>query len=466
MDVRLKFLGGAQTVTGSRYVLEFNGHRILVDCGMFQGLKEHRLRNWEDFPVDPKEINAVLLTHAHIDHSGYLPRLVKSGFKGTIHCTDATADLLEIMLMDSAKLQEEEAEYAKKKGYSKHSNPQPLYFSSDVSQTMHLIQSHTYEEAFQLFDRVEVKFRDAGHILGSAMVEITVSGLEQKKTLLFSGDIGKEDQVILPPPVEVKQADVLLVESTYGDEDNPGLDVINSFRDLVLQAMERGGCLLIPAFSVGRTQNLIYYLSKLFDEGALPPIPVYIDSPMALNVTNLYKKYKNYHRIDDQFLEGADCIFENPNLHYIRDQKRSNLLNLIKGNAIIISASGMCTGGRILHHLFHRLPRKNDTLLFVGFQPEGTRGRDILDGKENIRIFGESVDVRCDVKVLNGLSAHAYRDELISWMGKFEDAPKMTFLVHGEPKVQEQFAQSIKEQLGWETIIPMYQESFELFSGI
>ncbi len=464
MNVRIRFLGGAQAVTGSKYLIEIDDFKVLVDCGLFQGIKDLRLKNWGEFPVPAKLINAVVITHAHIDHTGYLPKLFKEGFKGPVYCTAATKDLMEILLLDSAKLQEEEADFAFKKGYSKHEKPMPLYNTDDVIKVLPYLKGYRYNQRIQLSDKIAIKYHDAGHILGSAITEMFLQGDKMRKTLVFSGDIGRYHKPILRNPSPIKDADILLVESTYGNKDNPPGNIKENLAQLINEAFEKGGCVVIPAFAVGRTQTLLYYFKQLIDERLIPSVPVFIDSPMGINVTALFKRHHTFHTLkEDSRLES---VFDFPNLHYYRNQNESIALNNITGNAIIISSSGMCNGGRILHHLYHRLSRPQDTVLFVGYQSEGTRGRRILDGETKIRIFGEEVDVKCNVVHMNGLSAHADRAELLRWLKNFKEAPKNTFIVHGEPEVSQQFGETIQREFGWNTTVPNYMEAFDLFKGI
>jgi metallo-beta-lactamase family protein len=466
MNVRAKFLGAAGSVTGSRHYLEIDDFKVLVDCGLFQGLKELRLLNWDKFPVNPEEIDAIVITHAHIDHTGYLPKLVKEGYVGPIYCTEATMELIKILLLDSAKLQEEEAKWAKKKGYSKHEDPQPLYKTEDVENVFPLIRTAEYGSELSIHPKVAVKFRNSGHILGAASVELTIHGDEQQKTIVFSGDIGRYEDPMLFPPESVEKADILFVESTYGDRENPINHPMEEFANVINRAMDRGGCLLIPAFSVGRTQLLMYYLKNLIESGAVPDIPVYLDSPMANSVTKLHKKFFEYHKLNDFDLTDQHSVFDFKNFEYKRSQEESIQLNYIKRNAIIISASGMCTGGRIIHHLYNRLQNENDTLLFVGYQAEGTRGRRIEDGEETIKMFGYEVPVVCHIEKMEGLSAHADRSELLKWLGNFKEHPKSTFVIHGEKQASEKFAATIREQLQWNVHVPFYKEAVELFRGI
>lgn len=463
MNVRIRFLGGAQSVTGSKYLLEINDIKILVDCGLFQGLKELRLKNWSPFPVEVKTIHAVIITHAHIDHSGYLPRLFKEGYRGPVYCTTATKDLLEIMLLDSAKLQEEEAEYAFKKGYSKHEKPEPLYTTEDATRTFPYFKGYQYGQRFEINKHISVTFYDAGHILGSAITEITIKGDKMKKKIVFSGDIGRYNKPILRNPTPIRSADVLLVESTYGNKDLSGDQAVEKFADVVNRSVERSGCLLIPAFAVGRTQHLLFLIKKLINEKKIPNLPVFVDSPMGINVTALFRRHSNFHTLNGQ-LTGD--FFDFHGLHYYRNQIESISLNKINSRAIIISSSGMCNGGRILHHLYHRLPRPNDTLLFVGYQSEGTRGRKILEGEKFVKIFGEEVQIRCNVEHINGLSAHADRSELMRWLKNFKTSPKQTFIIHGEPQASFAFSELIQKEYKWNVTVPQLMDAYDLFKGI
>ena len=466
MNVRVRFLGGARSVTGSKYLLEIDDFKLLVDCGLFQGLKELRIRNWDDFPLDPASIDAVIITHAHIDHSGYLPLLVKEGFAGPVYCTEATASLLEILLKDAAKLQEEEAEFARKKGYSKHNPPQPLFTTKDAELALNLLEPYPYNKVTTISPVVQATFTDAGHILGSSIVSLNLIGSGQSKSVVFSGDLGRYDQPLLYDPTAVDKADILFVESTYGDrlnkEDEPEIQLAN----LVNEAFNNGGCLLIPSFAVGRTQLLLYYFHRLFEKNMIPDCKVYVDSPMAINATYLHKKHRKDHKLSVGKNEHVS-VFDDSHFEYYKSQESSTNLNNIDKNAIIISASGMCTGGRILHHLFHRLPRKNDTLLFVGYQAMGSRGRKLLEGDKSSRIFGLDVPVNCHVEYLNGLSAHADQAELLKWVGQIKEPPKYTFVVHGEPESSSTLAKKISGSLAWpNVIVPQYLESIELFQGI
>ena len=465
MDVKVKFLGAAGTVTGSRFLLDIGGFRLLFDCGLFQGLKELRLKNWQPFPVPADSIHAIVISHAHIDHTGYLPRLVKEGFNGPIYCTRPTADLMEIMLLDSAKLQEEEASFAYEKGYSKHANPQPLYTTRDAQSVFSLLKKYNYGERIQLNNNVEIVYNDAGHLLGSAITELYIKGDSQSKKIVFSGDLGRNHDAMLRPPTVIESADILFIESTYGNKDNPALDPDGDLERIVKETFARGGVVLIPAFAVGRTQVLLYYFHQLMEAGRIPDVPVYIDSPMAISATYLYYRYPEYHKVKFNQSEFAQKLETNM-LMFVKTSQHSKSLNNIKKNAIIISSSGMMTGGRILHHLYHRLRNPEDTVVIAGYQAEGTRGRKLVDKDATIKIFGEDVPVNCKVENMTSLSGHADKGELYQWMSNFKTFPKMVFTVHGEKDTLDAYAKGIKERFGWNVIEPAYLESAELFSGI
>jgi metallo-beta-lactamase family protein len=467
MDVKMKFLGAARSVTGSKYLLYADNLEILLDCGMFQGQKELRMRNWDKLPIDPSLIDFVVITHAHIDHIGYLPRLVRDGFKRKIICTAATEDLMKIMLMDAAKLQEEEALFAFKRGYSKHEKPEPLFTVEDTKEVLTLVESYPFKKEITINKNISVSFHNTGHILGSAFAEFKMQGTKALKKIVFSGDLGRYEDPVMFAPDPASEADVLIVESTYGNKLNPQQDVEGQLTKIVNETVDNGGALVIPAFALGRTQSLIYYFNKLMSAKAIPTIPIYIDSPMAINVTDLYERHGGLHKIKVTRQSGElISIFDSPNVHFCNTRDSSKALNDIKKPIIIVSASGMATGGRVLHHLAHRLPRATDTVLFAGYQAEGSRGRDILEGEKFVRIFGQDVHVNCQVREVHGLSAHADQSELLKWLSTFSKAPKMTYITHGEMEGSTALAKLIDEKLGWKTTIPDYLESATLFEGI
>jgi metallo-beta-lactamase family protein len=460
----IQFLGGAGTVTGSKYVLEIAGSRTMIDCGLFQGEKELRERNWKPLPLNPESINWVLLTHAHIDHTGYLPRLVRDGFTGPVYATEATADLLQIMLPDSAKLQEEEADYANRKGYSKHHPALPLYTEADARSALKLVRGVPYNQPVHLSKFLSAQFVSIGHILGSSYVEATVTEPDHEPlTVIFSGDVGRYNEPILNDPSPADEADYLLIESTYGDRKHEQTDTKTRLAEIINATAERGGKIIIPAFAVGRTQLLVYYLRELEEEGRIPVLPVFVDSPMGVGATRLYTKHIEDHDPDMTAIvqSGRNPLATNI-FSLVSGRKGSRGLNDIKGSAIIISASGMATGGRVLHHLARYLPDPASAVIFVGYQAAGTRGRRLQDGEKEIKIHGQMVEVNAHIESIGSLSAHADADEMMRWLGNFKRPPKTTFIVHGEPHSSAALRDRIVKELGWNVHIPEYLEKVEL----
>lgn len=460
----LQFLGGAGTVTGSKFVLETDGSRVMIDCGLFQGLKELRLRNWEALQINPASISRVVLTHAHIDHTGYLPRLVRDGFSGPVHATTATADLLKIMLPDSGRLQEEDAEYAARKGFSKHRPPLPLYTEQDANTALKHLSPSKYNAAVQLSKSMTARFLPAGHILGSGFVAVDTSERgAQPLNILFSGDLGRYNQPILTDPSEVIETDYLLVESTYGNRIHDHTDPKEELAAIVNRTVDRGGKIVIPAFALGRTQLLVYYLRELEDEGRIPTLPVAVDSPMAVDVTRLYSRHHDDHDFD---MERLERLRRNPlatrNFSLVQGRAGSKGLDAQKGPAIIISASGMATGGRVLHHLAHYLPDPASTVILAGYQAAGTRGRRLQNGEKEIRIHGESVTVEAQIEIMSSLSAHADSEETMRWLKGFKRAPRATFVVHGESDAALALHGRIVNELGWNAMIPIHNQIVEL----
>lgn len=460
----LQFLGAAETVTGSKYVLDVHGSRVLIDCGLFQGLKQLRLRNWEALPVSPASITWALLTHAHIDHSGYLPRLVRDGFTGPVYATTATADLLKIMLPDSARLQEEDADYANRKGFSKHRPALPLYTEQDAAAALKQIHGVQYEEDVRLNKFINARFIHAGHILGSSFIEVqTTEANREPLKIVFSGDLGRYDEPILNDPAAENDADYLLVESTYGNRQHDHTDPKDRLAEIINATAERGGKLIIPAFAVGRTQLLVYYLRELEDEGRIPVLPVAVDSPMGVEATRLYLKHHEDHDLDMQRVEN---LHKNPlatrNFSLVQGRNGSKALNSLQGPAIIVSASGMASGGRVLHHLAQWLPDPASAVIFVGYQAVGTRGRRLQDGEKEVRIHGEMVPVHAHIESISSLSAHADSDEIMRWLRGFKRPPRKTFVVHGELDSATALRDRIFKELGWEAVIPTYKEIVEL----
>ncbi|SFB54407.1 MBL fold metallo-hydrolase RNA specificity domain-containing protein [Algoriphagus aquimarinus] len=466
MDVSVKFLGAAGTVTGSRYLLDLGDFEFLVDCGLFQGRKELRRRNWDKFPMPPTDMEAIVLTHAHMDHIGCLPKLVKDGFSGPIYCTAVTAELAKILLLDSGKLQEEEAEYARKKGYSRHENPEPLYTVEDAEAVFPLFVPQEFKKPFSIHPSVEVTYYYAGHILGAAITKIVIKGDKQTKKLVFSGDLGRYHDPLLFPPTLIPGADVVWIESTYGDRISTPVKPEEELARAINDVFSRDGLVIIPAFAVGRTQLVMYYLYQLMKKGKIPNVPIYLDSPMAINVSKLYQEFHQDHQLIAVLDNTDQHPFQHSQLHYYRKQEQSRTLNDLKGKAIIISASGMATGGRVLHHLFHHLPDERNGVVFVGYQAEGTRGRRLVNGDTEVRIYGQEVPVKAKIYSVEGLSAHADQNELMEWAEGFSDKPKLAFIIHGEEKSASVLAQKLKDELGWNTVIPNYLESFMLFEGI
>lgn len=453
--VNLRFLGGAGTVTGSKYLLEAAGVRVLVDCGLFQGLKELRLRNWRRLPIRPQTIQAVVLTHAHIDHTGYLPRLAKDGFTGPIFATPATADLLNILLPDAGYLQEEEAAYANRKRFTRHRPARPLYTKAEAEKVLAQVRTMGYGEWAAVADGVEVRPRRAGHILGSAILEVGFPAGRGRRRAVFSGDLGRYGAPLLPDPTPVAEADYLVVESTYGDRRHPRDPVEDQLAAAIGRAVERGGVVLIPAFAVGRTQDLLYVLWGLEEAGRIPHSPVYVDSPMAINATDLYCNHPEEFEGEAQaaFRTGR-CPLHCHDFHLITAAEDSMALNDLAGPGVIVSASGMVTGGRILHHMKRRLPDRRTTVLFVGYQAIGTRGRAIQEGAEAVKIHGEWVPVRARVEQIEGLSAHADAEGLQRWLAGFQRPPRRTFLVHGEPQPARALQAAIAARRRWDVRIP------------
>lgn len=460
---RLTFHGATGTVTGSRYLLEIDGKKVLVDCGMFQGPKEFRLKNWEPFPVPPGQVDEVFLTHAHIDHVGYLPRFCRDNFKGTVRCTYATHQLAEITLRDSAHLQEEDAFWANKEGYSKHKPAEPLYTTADAEATTRFFEPLHYGEQYLLTPEVRVKFKDAGHILGSSMIDIRSNRNGRARKIVFTGDLGRPDLPLLRDPVQIYDVDYLVIESTYGDRLHETRPAAESLARVINQSFQRGGVLVIPSFAIGRTQTLLYVLRELEEQKAIPALPVYVDSPMAVEATDVFE-----HRLADldltsrtQYIGGRQ-IMRPQKLQFCRTQAESKSLNAVKERAIIVSASGMATGGRILHHLERLLPGGKNTVLLIGYQAEGTRGRSLLEGSHFVKIHGRQVAVKAKVESIAAFSGHADYNEALAWLMGFNRAPEKTFIVHGEPQASESLAEKIRSRFGWQVVVPKLGEQFEL----
>ena len=458
--MRLTCLGAARTVTGSKHLLEFEGRRILVDCGLFQGLKELRERNWQPLPIKATDLSAVILTHAHLDHCGYLPRLVGQGYRGRVFCTPATADLAKIVLADAARLQEEDAERANRKGYSRHRPAMPLFTVDDANRAMTLLQPVGYDRPMPVADGLTVEFINAGHLLGSAYARVTTS---RGKTILFGGDLGRYSRPVLPDPTPVPRADVLLVESTYGDRRHEADDDGARLARIVRETAAKGGKLVIPAFALGRVEELLYWIHHLEEAKQIPELPVFVDSPMAATVLAEYRG--RLEELDAEiaadgrtpaFLrsERRVCAFSTSRLKVVASVAESRAVQESNQAAIVISASGMATGGRVLHHLARALPEPQNTVLFAGFQAAGTRGRQLCEGAKTTRIHGIDVPVRARIERLDSMSAHADADEIMRWLGGFTAPPSLTCLVHGEPAAMDALKARIERERHWTVAMP------------
>ena len=458
MSIGLSFLGGAGTVTGSKYALEHRGNanhdsRLLVDCGLFQGFKALRLKNWAPFPFAPRGIKSVVLTHAHLDHSGYLPLLVKHGFAGPIHCSEATAALCGILWPDAGHLQEKDAEFANRHGFSKHKPALPLYDEEDARKALKQLAPMPFDQDERLPDGAAVRLRLAGHILGASTVELHWSGL----TIVFSGDIGRYNDATMVDPVSIDKADYLLVESTYGDRRHDKRDPGEALAEIVGATISHGGTVVIPSFAVGRAQSLMFYFQQLKAHGRLSNVPIFLDSPMAEDVSDIFCRDSK-----DQKLPAVQCRLACAVAHYVRSAEESKALTANPMPKVIISASGMATGGRVVHHLKEYAPDPKNTILFAGFQAGGTRGAAMVAGADSIKIHGHYVPVRAAVRNLDMLSAHADVDEILRWLHGFKAPPRMTFITHGEPAAADALRHRIEEELGWPCTVPDHGQKCEL----
>ena len=480
----ITFLGASRTVTGSKYLLDTGTSKILIDAGLFQGLKELRERNWLPFPVPATEIDTIVLTHAHLDHCGYLPRLVAQGFRGRVFCTAGTLDLCRIVLPDAGRIQEEDAANANRHGYSKHAPALPLYTEADAFRAVSQLQPVGYDRPMPVTPDIEAEFVNAGHLLGSAYARVRTGGM----TMLFGGDLGRFGRPVLPDPSAISEADYLLVESTYGNRVHQPDDDGAQIADVITRTIARGGRVIIPAFAIGRVEELIYWLKRLEDAKRIPVLPVFVDSPMAIEALSRYRQ--RLTELDPELRpevqdekaphgpadheepvterqrharhERQLCVFCTERFRTISSPAESKQLTQSKMPAIIISASGMATGGRVLHHLKAALPDARNTVLFVGYQSEGTRGRQLVDGEKAVKIHGEIIPVHAEVVLVESMSAHADSNEILRWLGGFTRAPRLTFIVHGEPVAMEALTASIQDRLGWSTKIPDYGETVVL----
>lgn len=450
----LQFLGAAGTVTGSRYLIEAAGKRILVDCGLFQGYKQLRERNRADFPVPPASIDTVLLTHAHLDHSGYIPALVRNGFRGNVHCTPATRDLCGLLLPDSGHLQEEEARYAKKKGYSRHANPTPLYTVEDAEAALKHFVTHEYGEEVDLGNGHTARFDPAGHLLGAAQISLNVDGT----VVHFSGDLGRTHDPLMNPPQALRHADVLVCESTYGNRTHAKVDAEAELAPVIRRVAARGGVILIPAFAVGRSQGVMLHIARLRQRGEIPRVPVFLNSPMAIKATDLYHQYHAEHHVS---AEECEAMYELATM--VRTVDESKALNLQHGPMIILSASGMLSGGRILHHLEAFAPDHRNAILLSGYQAGGTRGASLVAGADSLRMFGREIPVRAEVVTLGSFSGHADANEILTWMDSArENPPRVTYITHGEPDASDALRTRIEDDLGWNVRVPEHLERVNL----
>lgn len=451
--MRIKFLGATQTVTGSKYLLEHEEKKFLIDCGLFQGKKELRLRNWDSPPFDVGKIDGILLTHAHIDHSGYIPKLVAKGYEGPIYCSEATYDLCKILLPDSGHIQEEDAERANRHGYTKHHPALPLYTEAQARKSLQFFKRLPFGQPHFLTDEVGFEFFRAGHILGAASIRVN----DIDTSILFSGDVGRLHNPVMKPPVKIQEADYLVLESTYGNRLHDKDDPIEDIGRIVRETAARGGTVIIPAFAVGRTQDILYYLHTLKSEKRIPHIPIYLDSPMAINATGLMHKHMNDHRLS---LEECDDVCGVARyLHTVQDSKSLNSNPMPK---VIISASGMATGGRVLHHLKHYLGDSKNTVLFAGFQAAETRGDRLVKGEKEIKIHGHLWAVHAQIENLHNVSGHADYEEIMTWLESVKKPPRKVFITHGELNAAKSMKKKIEDKFGWNVIIPEYMHSEEL----
>jgi metallo-beta-lactamase family protein len=469
MEIKLNFLGAAQNVTGSRHLLQVNGSNILVDCGLYQE-RQFRDRNWEDFPFPPKKIDAVLLTHAHLDHCGLLPKLVREGFDGPIYCTPATADIAKIILLDSAKLQEEDAEHKRKrhkKEGRKGPYPEiPLYTTEEAEASFLHFEPVSYNEPLNLGNGnpVEATFYDAGHILGSSIIKVRVGKNDSDRTIIFTGDIGRTDRPFVADPTVFEKADYVLIESTYGDRiHNENIDIKKVIGDIINSTRKAGGNIVIPSFALERSQEVIYYISELLSKKTIKPIKIFLDSPMATKIIEVFKKHAE--ALEPEMAERVrnhHSPFELPGLECTCTTEQSKAINKIKKSAIIIAGSGMCTGGRIKHHLISNITRPESTIMFVGYQASGTLGRLIVDGQQKVRIMGQEYPVRARIVRVNGFSAHADKQELLEWLENIKTAPRGIFVVHGETESAKSFGDFVYENTGWPVSVPAYLQQISL----
>jgi metallo-beta-lactamase family protein len=458
--MKLTFYGATETVTGSKFLLEASGKRVLIDCGLFQGLKELRERNWDTPPLDPSSVDAIVLTHAHIDHTGFLPRFVRLGFRGPVYATSATVDLLRILLPDSGHLQEEEARFRNKHRLTRHNPALPLYTVEDADAALRLVEAVDFGRPHVLGSDLEFDLLHAGHILGSSFVRFRAEG----KTVLFTGDFGRQGTPIIKDPAIVEEADYVLLESTYGNRLHGEAHGKLRLRDIIVETSERGGTVLIPSFAVGRAQEVLYFMRELEEAGEIPVLPVYVDSPMAISAVEIFEDHPEEHDLEMNHAKGnGRSPLYTANVRFTRTVEQSKEINSHRFPAVIISANGMATGGRIVHHLMQRLPDTRNSVVFVGFQAAGTRGRYLIEGARTIKIYSVEYPVRAQIHSVDGFSAHGDYNEILGWLSKFKRPPQKTFLVHGEPRAIVAMKEHIHGKFpSWNVAVPKYKETFDL----
>lgn len=451
--MKLTFLGATNTVTGSKFLLTIGSKRILIDCGLFQGLKELRLRNWTKFPIEPKTIDAVVLTHAHIDHTGYLPLLIKNGFRGKVYCSNATKELCAVLLPDSGYLQEEEAKFLNKHGMSKHKPALPLYTKQDAENALPSLYPIPFRKAYKLDEETYITLIPAGHILGASYVQFK----HFDTTVLFSGDLGRPEDIIMHAPAIVQAADYIVLESTYGNRLHKKIDPMDELQEIITRTVNRGGTVVIPAFAVGRAQHLLYLLYLLKKQKRIPEVPIYLDSPMAKEATQLFVKYADLHRLAPGLSKEVSSVAE-----IVNSKEDSQALDMVTTPKVIISASGMLEGGRVLHHIKTFAPDEKSTIVFAGYQAAGTRGADMINGKPEIKVFGQPVAIKAEVKVLSNMSAHADYNEILQWLSHFNHHPRKVFITHGEPEAAQSLKEKIEERYRWKCEVPEYLQTEQL----
>ncbi|MCK4293628.1 MAG: MBL fold metallo-hydrolase [Planctomycetes bacterium] len=463
MQLKLQFLGAAQNVTGSRHLLEANGVKVLVDCGLYQE-RDFKARNWEPFVVPPDSIDAVLLTHAHLDHCGLLPKLVREGFKGRIYCTAATSEIAQIILLDSAKIQEEDAEYKRKRhkreGRKGRYPEVPLYTTADAEACFPLFSRVKYRKSVDLGNDVEATLYDAGHVLGSSIIRVKVRQGGQERIILFSGDIGRPDRPIVCDPTVFDTADYVFIESTYGDRVHQGPeDTKKEIAEVINTTKKAGGKIIVPSFALERSQEVLYYINELLLAGAIPQLTVFLDSPMAARITKVFKHHPElFDEEMTEFIDNHESPFNFPGLKIVQSTKESKAINQIRGTIMVIAGSGMCTGGRVKHHLVNNISNGRNTIMFVGYQAMGTLGRRIVNGEKEVRILGQEYPVKARIARIGGFSAHADREELLRWLRGLKKPPRKLFVVHGEANSAQQFGDYVRKETGWKVSVPAYRD--------